>query len=258
MKKLAILFYTVYAGLTFSLYLRWLSGEPMIESMTAITTALGFGFALTHGASQFGWKKILVFMATCLTITLAFESIGVATGKIYGGYHYSNTLGPKFLGLVPYIIPLAWFMMIYPALVMAQHLARSSRLRKWKMPVVAAMGGFMMTAWDLVMDPVMVSAGHWVWDGPASSRFFFGIPIQNFLGWWVTSVVIFLVFFFITRKYPASGRPETGLPVLMYATVGFSSILSATLSGLPGPALVGLLAMLPWVLAGILNKYTKR
>jgi uncharacterized membrane protein len=252
-KKIAILFYTLYAGLTFTLYFRWLSGQPLIESMTVITTSLGFGFALTHGASQFGWKKILVFMVICFTVALAFETIGVASGKIYGGYHYTASLGPKFLGLVPYIIPLAWFMMIYPALVMAQKLVRSSHPHGWKMLLVAMIGGLMLTAWDLVLDPVMVSAGHWVWDGPASSRMYFGIPIQNFMGWWVTAVAIFLVFFLVSKNLrTGSSRTEIGLPTLMYATIGGSTIFSAYLSGLSGPALVGLMVMLPWVLAVLL------
>jgi uncharacterized membrane protein len=252
-KKLAIVFYTLYAGLTFILYFRWLSGQPFVESMTAITTVLGFGFAFTHGASQFGWKKILVLMAICFTVAFAFESIGVASGKIYGEYHYTASLGPKFLGLIPYIIPLAWFMMIYPALIMAQKLVRSSHPRGWKTLFVAATGGLMLTAWDLVMDPVMVSAGHWIWDGPASSRLYFGIPIENFLGWWVTAAAIFLVFFFVSKNLQtSSSRADVGLPVLMYATIGGSTIFSAYLSGLPGPALVGLMAMLPWVLAVLL------
>lgn len=33
---------------------------------------------------------------------------------ISGTYHYPGMLGPK-LGAVPVLIPLAWFMMIYPS-----------------------------------------------------------------------------------------------------------------------------------------------
>jgi uncharacterized membrane protein len=221
--------------------------------MTAITTILGFGFALTHGASQFGWKKILLFMVICFTVTLAFESIGVTTGIFYGGYHYTANLGPKFLGLVPYVIPMAWFMMVYPVFIMAQKLVRLSQPRSWKVLLAAAISGLMMTAWDLVLDPVMVSAGYWIWDGPASSRNYFGIPIQNFLGWWVTAAVIFLVLSLISPKNQiGNSRIEVGLPALMYASIGGSTIFSAYLSSLPGPALVGLMAMLPWVLAVIL------
>jgi uncharacterized membrane protein len=250
MKRLAIFFYAAYLGLTIYFYYRWFTGLPSIQSMTTITTILGFGFALSHGASQFGWKKILVLLATCFLVALAFESIGVATGKIYGPYHYTNKLGPKFLGLVPYIIPLAWFMMMYPALVIAQNLLRSSQPRGIKMLWIAAVGGVVMTAWDLVMDPMMVSAKHWIWDGAASTRPYFGIPIQNFIGWWATTLITFLIFFFITVNYRSGGgRPEVRWPAVTYATVGASSVLSAYLSGLPGPALVGIMSMLPWVLA---------
>lgn len=54
-----------------------------------------------------------MFFATAL-ITWSFEQVGVATGAVYGAYHYSGMLGPK-LGAVPLLIPLAWFMMIYPS-----------------------------------------------------------------------------------------------------------------------------------------------
>jgi putative membrane protein len=36
-----------------------------------------------------------------------------------------------------------------------------------------------MVAWDLVMDPVLVTRGHWVWENGGR---WFGIPLQNFLG----------------------------------------------------------------------------
>jgi len=61
-------------------------------------------------------------------------------------YHYTDKLGAKFLGLVPYLIP-------------------------------AAVGGLVMTAWDVVMDPIMVAGGHWVWDVNGA---YHGIPLQNF------------------------------------------------------------------------------
>jgi uncharacterized membrane protein len=71
-------------------------------------------FAVLHAGSNFGWRLgFLMFFATTL-ITWLFEQVGVATGFVYGAYHYSEMLGPK-LGAVPFLIPLAWFMMIYPS-----------------------------------------------------------------------------------------------------------------------------------------------
>ena len=49
----------------------------------------------------------------------------MATGWVYGPYHYTDQLGPKFLGLVPYLIPVAWFMMSYPSFVIADRLVPS-------------------------------------------------------------------------------------------------------------------------------------
>ncbi len=43
----------------------------------------------------------------------------VRTGLVFGAYHYSDMLGIK-LGHVPVLIPLGWFMMIYPSRVVAK------------------------------------------------------------------------------------------------------------------------------------------
>ncbi len=73
-------------------------------------------------------------------------------------------LGPKFLGLVPYLIASAWFMMMYPSFVIADRLFPLGLSRIQRMLVVAATGGVIITAWDFVMDPIMVKAGNWVWE----------------------------------------------------------------------------------------------
>jgi uncharacterized membrane protein len=70
----------------------------------------------------------------------------------------------KFLGLVPCIIPIVWFMMSYPSFVIADRLVPSGWKRWQRLLSVAAVGGLVMTAWDLVMDPFMVAGGNWVWD----------------------------------------------------------------------------------------------
>ncbi len=49
------------------------------------------------------------------------------------------------------------------------------------------------------MDPLIVSAGHWVWDGLLSTRPYFGVPLQNYWGWWLTTFVTFALFLVISR-----------------------------------------------------------
>ena len=79
-------------------------------------------------------------------------------------YHYTDKLGAKFLGLVPYLIPAAWFMMSYPSFIITDRLIPANWKRWQRILAVAAVGGLVMTAWDVIMDPIMVAGGHWVWD----------------------------------------------------------------------------------------------
>jgi putative membrane protein len=199
-----------------------------------------------------GWRKALLLLALSTGISLTMESVGVATGLVYGPYHYTDRLGPLFLGLVPYLIPVAWFLMMYPSLVIARTVFGKST-RAGKILLTAAFGGVVMTSWDLVMDPSMVLGGHWIWDGPLSSRVYFGIPLQNYWGWWLTTFLVFASYLFITRNWQrAETAPADRLAAVMYAVTGSASVLSAFLMGLKYPALIGLAAMLPWVVLGLL------
>jgi uncharacterized membrane protein len=220
---------------------------------TPMLTVLAFVFALLHGWQYLGWKRTLLLLGLTFGVSLLFESIGVATGLVYGPYHYTDKLGTKFLGLVPYLIPVAWFMMTYPSYLIARRIVRARRnVWAWRL-AVAAVGGVIMTAWDLAMDPVMTAAEHWVWEAKGA---YFGIPLQNYWGWWLTIFVTFALFGALGKMTPAEQlKPSLDgtferLPVLSYAVTGLSSILVDLQVGLSGPGLVGLFAMLPWVLMG--------
>src|SRR5580698_7041026 len=120
-------------------------------------------FSLAHCAVLEGHKRTAYFFTVSAFISYVLEETGVRTGFIYGHYHYNNILGPK-LSYVPIIIPLAWFMMIYPSWRVAGVLARSinsdSLLGRSTKALIAAM---VMTAWDMVMDPGNTAACLWVW-----------------------------------------------------------------------------------------------
>ena len=217
-----------------------------------ILAAIAFTFA--HGSQLLGWKQIILLAGLSLCISLGMESLGVATGLVYGPYHYTNRLGPMFLGLVPFLIPLAWLMMIYPSWVIARRVSQGW-WRGLRADVgTAAIGALVMTAWDLVLDPLMSNAQHWVWEKPGD---FFGVPLHNFAGWWLTAFLILGSFNLLRRRLwphlddelkarkvdPAFAR----LPVYSYAMAGLSNIVDALQNGLKGPALAGFFAMLPWV-----------
>ncbi|PIZ25795.1 MAG: carotenoid biosynthesis protein, partial [Chloroflexi bacterium CG_4_10_14_0_8_um_filter_57_5] len=46
-------------------------------------------FALVHACQREGWERALRLLALVFGVSLLFESVGVATGLIYGPYHYT-------------------------------------------------------------------------------------------------------------------------------------------------------------------------
>ena len=247
-RRASVVFLVLYAlliALTIAIYSADLK-IPMY--LTPLITLVGFIFGLLHASLREGWTNTLRLLALVFGVSLLFESVGVATGWIYGPYHYTDMLGPLFLGLVPYLIPVAWFMMSYPSFVIADWLVPSAWKRWPRLLAVAAVGGIVMTAWDMVMDPVMVWGGHWVWDveGP-----YYGIPLQNYWGWWLTVFVTYALYLLLAGKRERhTGSGFDRLPVLMYLAVGLGNILPLFIGGVGDLGLIGLFVMVPWVVAG--------
>ena len=257
-RRLILQLLWVYAGLVFLSLLLALLDQTVPPILTPVSTTVCFVFAFLHAGYSLGWRRALIFLGISFGISLLFESLGVATGYVYGPYHYTDSLGPKFLELVPYLVPLAWFMMMYPSLVIAERLLPAQT--QWKSELLrrlaaAGLGGVIMTAWDLALDPLMVASKHWVWD---VKGVYFGVPLQNYWGWWLTAFIVFFLYQELSRRLEPS-RPEQVVIdeylVTAYLVTAGGSVVIDSFIHLGGPALVGLFAILPWVLAGYLKMH---
>ena len=221
---------------------------PSVPGGLKMLTAVLALFSLAHAWYALGVRHTLAFFGLSAVISWAFEQAGVATGLVFGAYHYTDYLGPK-LGHVPYLIPLAWFMMIYPSYVIA-NLALARRptgTPRGLVPLVqlAAASAVAMTVWDLVIDPILSgpSARAWIWEsgGP-----YFGIPIQNYLGWLATTFAVYLAYRAVEQRVasaPVGSMPAwvAALPVAAYALMLASNLLSGAAPAAVAP--IGLVAM---------------
>jgi uncharacterized membrane protein len=204
-------------------------------------------FAIFHCAALSGWKTTGRFFVLAALISFLLEVIGVRTGWVYGAYHYSPMLGPKLAG-VPVLIPLAWFMMIYPSWLVARALMSGVNVGSLAGLVSQALiAAMVMTAWDTVMDPGMAAAGNWVWEHGGS---YFGVPLRNYLGWLLTTFLVYLGAGLLWRgKSPSAaiGKGFPALPIIVYAFYGISYV---TPRRIPALQVVALFAMvLPALLA---------
>ena len=212
-------------------------------------------FAILHCAVFEGWRRTGVFFLISALVSYTMEEVGVRTGAIYGPYHYSDMLGAK-LGHVPILIPLAWFMMIYPSWMVARCIV-AQRIITRKRPdsghslagitALAVVAAFVMTAWDTVMDPGMAAAGNWVWEqgGP-----YFGVPLRNYFGWMLTTFFVYWSAGFAWRGVKRTGSATPGLeaqPVIVYAFFALRYVMAGSI---PALQLVALFSMgLPALLA---------
>ena len=212
--SIALLAAFFYEGILRSVVYGWVV-LPLFPGGLPGLTAILACCSLTHAWYSLGGRMTLFFFVTSAAIAWSFEQAGVLTGAVYGPYHYTEYLGPK-LGEVPLAIPMAWFMMIYPSYVIANLIlsGRSTGTAAGIRNLLAltAASAVFMTAWDLVIDPILSgpSVRAWIWEagGP-----YFGVPLQNYAGWLLTTFTVYLVFRFVEqRRAQRNGRPAGTRP----------------------------------------------
>ncbi len=229
-----------------------LLGGEALRAATILAVALFAAASLLHAAAEHGPRTGLLVLAAATG--LAADAVGVATGWPFGTYSYAGTLGPQVLG-VPLLVPVAWTMMSYPALLLARRLTGNRPLRRG---LVALLGGATLAAWDLFLDPQMVAAGHWTWAYPDPGLPGVpGIPLTNAAGWLLVGTVMTAV---LDRVLPdgATPRPAAAAAEALPAALLTWTWLGSTVANVaffdrPWVALYGGVAMgvlvVPYLLA---------
>jgi uncharacterized membrane protein len=203
-------------------------GKFPIAVIVALHVLPPIVFARIHGAMFYRTRVIVIFFAVCLVVANIFENLGVRTGFPYGHYYFTDLMGPKVFA-VPLQLGLAYLGMAYLSWTLARLILGDvrttlARSRVVTLPLVAA---FIMVAWDFSQDPVWSTILHlWIWrDGGA----YFGVPVSNFLGWYLTVYVFYQLFALYLRGRSANPEPLPSsywkLAVLFYAASAAGNVL---------------------------------
>lgn len=222
----------------------WLGGEglfPLMASLGVLAQCSATLFSMYQG---WAFRKVAGVALIVLVLAWMIEWLGVMTGFPFGDYHYTEILRPK-LGNVPWLIPIAWLMMLVPSWAVGQAALGGirERLKGLYWVTLAVISGAAFTAWDLYLDPQMTERGLWSWEHPGG---YFGIPWVNFGGWWLSAALITLIL------RPAN-LPQRPLIVIYTLTWAFQAVGLGIFWGQPGPALAGFLAMGVFVLLAVIR-----
>jgi putative membrane protein len=203
--------------------------------LTALHLTILLTFAFVHGAMRYGLRGMIAFAVICLVVSNLIENLGVATGFPFGPYHYTDALGPK-LGYVPLMIGPAYLGVGYLSWVLGGILVGDVNRQSdgWQTVATPVIGAFIMVMWDFAMDPMASTVAQWwIWH---SGGGYFGVPLQNFLGWYLTVFAFMLIFAVYQRAYgsdESEPQPKSYYlqAIAMYAVVGADFVVNYLVKG---------------------------
>lgn len=265
----------------------------MLQIITGTITLRPYVFAffavyLLAAVSHLGWRKVALFTCSGYLIAFASEFCSINSGFPYGWYYYIETTRLKELWVagVPFFDSLSYVFLAYCSYSMALFILSPLKTGKHQLLILESLqirhslatlflGATLQTYLDIIIDPVALQGERWFLGriyGYREAGAHFGVPLSNYLGWWLVSGLMILALQRIDR-FPLLNRkphaPFTKIPYLqllgpiLYLAVIIFNLAIAFLIGELQIAVSGLFTMtlplaLILILAGKrLNQYKR-
>jgi len=137
-------------------------------------------------------------LASILTAVAALS--GVPVGLIY----YTERIGERIAGVVPWPIPLLWVILIINGRGVARLIMRPWRRTNYYGYWVIGLTCLLAVLFDAGLEPFAVKVNnYWLWLGKQSVLRWHTAPWVNFLGWFVSALgIIAFTMPWLINKYP--------------------------------------------------------
>jgi len=241
--------------------------------MTGLVTLLGgtillrpyvFFFLLVYlvaGSLTIGRRTTLLFVPAGYLIAFLSEKLSITTGFPYGWYSYIETTrerelwvcGVPFFDSLSYVF-LAWCSYLSAVVLRAPRVVLKGEIHVLDDPGIRTslatrlLGALLMTILDLVIDPVALRGGEWFLGSIYSYRtpgIHFGVPLSNYLGWFLTGYVMVTVLSLLDRNRPLYCTDTVRFgwlsPVALYAGIILFNLSIACFIAAWGPLLSGVI-----------------
>lgn len=150
----------------------WAPSRPLMLGLTPwflVVSGVGLFVTLWWGSDR---RSLLFWALPTFLVTYALEVVGVATGAVFGAYHYTTALGTLVAG-VPPVIGWNWVLVVLGAFAGVRRW-----LPRWPEAARILAVAVLCVAFDVLLEPVAIRLGYWVWHEGA-------VPLQNYVAWGV-------------------------------------------------------------------------
>ncbi len=245
-----------------------------------------FGAFLLVCVPHIGWRRTMTFTLAGYLIAFASEWLSINTGFPYGWYFYIDTTSSRELWVagVPFFDSLSYVFLAYCSYSSALFILSPLKAWRWNVATLETrrirrsfaallLGALLQTMLDIVIDPVALQGSRWFLGqiyGYRERGIHFGVPLSNYAGWLLTSLVLIAAFQLIdARRRSDRAAGVTSLPChslfgpLLYLSVLIFNIAMTVAIGERFMALCGMLMfILPVVMTVVLafgrvNRFTK-
>lgn len=186
------------------------TGEHMYFVCLFLWVVAGFILSVLHGYLMIGAKNLVLFFLAGALLSLFFEAMGCNYGWFFSKYVYTDWIpGPKIFGF-NVVSMIAYGLGVYLVFSMGQAAVGmfDNKFKKGDVILIPIICSMLITTVDFATDPLLstISNTHfWEQDGV-----YYGIPWQNYLGWYLMGFVIFLVATLIVWNDARKGKlPKT-------------------------------------------------
>jgi putative membrane protein len=172
-----------------------------------------------------GWRKVGIFTAAGYLIAFISEYASINTGFPYGWYYYIETTKIRELWIagVPFFDSISYVFLAYCSYATALVILSPIRAWRWNLVTLETrsirrsfaalfLGSLLQVFLDIIIDPVALQGNRWFLGqiyGYREAGVHYGVPISNYLGWWLVGFIMILTLQTIDRFV---GRDVERLP----------------------------------------------
>jgi uncharacterized membrane protein len=155
------------------------------------------------------------------------QIIGLKTGIPFGSFVYTDDCGARLFGLLPWTIPFVWLVLVLNSRELARLILRPWRKTDYYGFWVMGIAAVLTVVLVMELEPFATQINEfWIWKHSPGMPAWYGAPWVNFLGWFVTTLIIlFITTLWLINKKPVKQEPPDFAPLVVWLALNLFFVI---------------------------------